>query len=136
MAKEAVESSVETGISRRLQPWQSLFAILSYCIGVYGVTDEKALILYGMILVALGFTMVSSYKHKEAIKQVVAPWLVEQLLSTVSEYLAPQLPETPEKGPEEPIYVSSKDALVDQLRAQITALEAAMNGKSDSSGGS
>ena len=55
MAKEAVTGAVETGLTAKLQPWQSLFAILTYTVGVYGISDDRALILYGMILTCLGF---------------------------------------------------------------------------------
>jgi len=136
---QKLENTVETGISQRLQPWQSLFAILTYAIGVYGLDNERALILYGLILAALGFVMVSSYKHKEAVKEIVAPWLVEQLLNTVSEYLG--TPPTPEeingeivvKTPDLKIEATAKDMKA-ELRAQIKTLEAALNnGKSDSS---
>ena len=124
MAKEAVENTVETGISSRLQPWQAIFGILTYAIGVYGIENEKALILYGLILATLGFVQVSTYKHKEAIKQVVAPWLVEQLLKIVSEYLAPQLPGTPEEAKETPELVPelTKEERIAQLTARLKEL--------------
>jgi hypothetical protein len=123
---------VESGISSRLQPWQSLFAILTYAISMYGIEDEKALILYGLILAALGFTMVSSYKHKETVKEIVAPWLVEQLLKTVSEYLAPSIPPPPSETPDEPPDENERQVKMEALRAQIQALELLRNGKGDS----
>ena len=64
MAKEAVESTIETGISSRLQPWQAIFAVMTYALSQFGIEDEKALILYGLILATLGFVQISTYKHK------------------------------------------------------------------------
>ena len=122
---EQAKSAVQTGISERLQPWQALFALLTYALGTYGIEDEKALILYGMVLACLGFVMVSNYKHKEAIKKVIAPWLVEQLLKTVSEYLEPELPEPPaeEPTPPEPIAQPDKEAVIAEIKGAIKALE-------------
>jgi hypothetical protein len=118
---EQVEEVVETGISSRLQPWQAIFGILTYAIGVFGISDEKALILYGLILAALGFTMVSSYKHKEAIKQVVAPWLVEQILKTLGEYLKPPEPPAPEEPSIDPLLLAAEERR--QLRDDIVRLK-------------
>ena len=121
---ELAKDTVETGITSRIQPWQAIFALLTYALGTYGIEDEKALILYGMVLACLGFVMVSNYKHKEAIKSVIAPWLVEQLLKTLSEYLAPQLPEPPaEEEPVKPIAEPDKDKIREELQAAIKALE-------------
>lgn len=123
---EVVKDSVETGITSRIQPWQAIFALLTYALGTYGIEDEKALILYGMVLACLGFVMVSNYKHKEAIKKVIAPWLVEQLLKTLSEYLAPQLPEPPAEEPTpplEPIKELDKERIRKELEAAIKVLE-------------
>jgi hypothetical protein len=127
MAKEAVTGAVETGLSSKLQPWQALFALISYAVGVYGIEDEKALILYGMILTCLGYVMTTNYKHKEAIKEIVAPWLVEQLLNTLSDYLGTPLPPSAtgseyEKTPELEVEATAKE-LKARLKAQIEALE-------------
>ena len=126
---------METGLSNRLQPWQALFALLSYAVGIYGIDDEKALILYGIIAACMGFVMQSNYRHKQAIKEIVAPWLVEQLLNTLSEYL--EKPPTPEeieagyiKTPDVDVETSARD-LKAKLKAQIQALEATKNGSSD-----
>jgi len=139
-AKEAVEGAVETGLAARTQPWMAIFTLLSYCVGVFGIQDEKALVLYGMILACLGFVMVSNYKHKETIKEIVAPWLVEQLLKTLSDYLGTPVPpsETPDgvvvQTPDISIKASAKEMQA-ELRAKIEMLEAALsNGKGNSSG--
>jgi len=123
---EQLEGKIESGISSRLQPWQSIFAILTYAIAQYGIEDAKALILYGLILATLGFVQISTYKHKEAIKSVVAPWLVEQLLKTISEYLAPALPATPDATlpPEEPIQELTKEAQIQFLTERLKELGA------------
>ncbi len=120
---ELVKESVETGISNRLQPWQAIFALLSYALGTYGIENERALILYGMILATLGFTMLTNYKHKEAIKKVIAPWLVEQLLKTLSEYLEPTLPEPPVEKIPEPITEPDREEIKAELREAIEILE-------------
>jgi len=131
MAKEAVAGAVETGLSSKLQPWQALFALISYAVGVYGIEDEKALILYGMILACLGYVMTTNYKHKEAIKEIVAPWLVEQLLKTLSDYLGtPATPEETENGtivrvPDVSIAASAKDMQAD-IKARIELLQASL----------
>ena len=122
---EFTKDRVETGLFNRLQPWQALFALLTYAFGIYGIDDDRAIILYGLILATLGFVMVSNYKHKEAIKSVIAPWLVEQLLKTLGYYLEPQLPEPPDKdSPMEPITEPDKDKVIAELEAAIAALKA------------
>ena len=126
MTAEA-KNAVHTGISERLQPWQALFALLTYALGTYGLEDEKALILYGMVLACLGFVMVSNYKHKEAIKSVIAPWLVEQLLKTISDYLEPTLPEPPADEPiPEPIAEPDKERVIAELKEAIEVLSKEM----------
>jgi len=131
MAKEAVAGAVETGLSSKLQPWQALFALISYAVGVYGIEDEKALILYGMILACLGYVMTTNYKHKEAIKEIVAPWLVEQLLKTLSDYLGtPATPEETASGtiirvPDVSIAASAKDMQA-EIKAKIELLQASL----------
>jgi len=128
LAKEAVEGAVETGIQSKLQPWQAIFALLSYAVGVFGINDDRALILYGMILACLGFVQVSNYKHKETIKEIVAPWLVEQLLKTLSDYLGTPVPpnETADgivvQTPDISIKASAKE-METTLRARIEMLE-------------
>jgi len=137
MAKEAVTGAVETGLSSKLQPWQALFALISYAVGVYGIEDEKALILYGMILACLGYVMTTNYKHKEAIKEIVAPWLVEQLLNTLSDYLGtPPTPEQIEGGdtiirtPDVSIQATAKDVKAD-IKAQIELLQKSLKNKQE-----
>ena len=118
-----VKAAIATGVSSRMQPWMALFTILSYVIGVYGISDDRALVLYGMILAALGFVMVNTNKHNEAIKSTVIPWLIEQILTTLGKYLAPPAP--PVEG--EPIFdeVDDKEAVLAELKEQIAALELA-----------
>lgn len=123
---EKAQEHVETGLSNRLQPWQAIFALLSYALGTYGIENERALILYGMILATLGFTMLTNYKHKEAIKKVIAPWLVEQILQTLGEYLEPTLPEPPTEEPPEPIAELDKEKVIAELREAIAALDKEM----------
>jgi len=120
---QQIEETVSTGLSSRLQPWQAIFAIMTYAISQFGISDEKALILYGIIMATLGFVQISTYKHKEAIKQVVAPWLVEQLLKTISEYLAPQLP-TPPEEPVEPVPEPTKEEMIAELTKRLAELGA------------
>ena len=103
MAKEVIEGQVETGITNRIQPWQALFGVFTYALTQFDIGQPNTIILLGMVLACLGFVQVSTYKHKEAVKKVVAPWLVEQLLQIVSEYLKPNLPEPPENTPAEPV---------------------------------
>jgi len=122
MAKDGIIGTVNSGIGSRMQPWMALFSILTYAIGVYGISDEKALILYGLILGTMGFVMVSTNKHNEAIKSTVVPWLIEQILNTLGKYLAP--PEPPLEG--EPILdeTEHKEKVLADLKAQVAALEA------------
>jgi len=101
LSKDAVSSAVEG----KLQPWQALFAIFTYSLTQFDIGQTNTVILLGMILTALGFVMSSTYKHKQATKDIVAPWLLQQLLRIASEYLAPTLPDTPEATPTEPVEV-------------------------------
>ena len=126
MKMETAKDHVETGLSNRIQPWQAIFALLTYALGTYGIEDEKALILYGLILATLGFVMVSTHKHKEAIKKVIAPWLVEQILQTLGEYLEPTLPEPPQEQPPEPIAEPDKEKVIAELREAIATLSEEM----------
>jgi hypothetical protein len=125
---EKVEETVETGLTSRLQPWQSLFAIFTYALTQFDIGQTNTVILLGMILAALGFVQYSTYKHKEKIKSVVAPWLVEQLLKIISDYLAPELPPPPEEiePPEETLPEPTKEELKEELKKRIAALEAMM----------
>lgn len=84
MAEQVIEK-VETGFLTKLQPWQSLFGLLMMAFGIYGL-DERALIFYGMIMICLAFTMISSNKHKEVMKKVIIPFVVEQALKVLADY--------------------------------------------------
>jgi len=115
---------VRTATIERLQPWQALFGILTYVVGAFDITQWQTLLLCGFLCIALGFTQRSTYKHKEAIKEVVAPWLVERLLSVLMDYLPQEEPEVSEEPDE-----------LETLKAQLAELEAKIVGTSDSSGG-
>ena len=120
---EVSKTAVSTAVQDKLQPWQAVFAIFTYAITQLDIGQTNTVILIGMILATLGFVQVSTYKHKEAVKQVVAPWLVEQLLKVISEYLAPQLPPTPEE-PVEPVEpVITKEEQIAELLAKLAELE-------------
>jgi len=106
--------AVKTETIERLQPWQALFGILTYIIGAFNISDVNVLILIGLVLVTLGFVQRSTYKHKEAVKEVVAPWVLEKLMKILEEYL----PEEPEPEPD-PLVLE-----IEALRAQIAEMEA------------
>ena len=125
---EPAKDKITTGISDRLQPWQAIFSVFMYALGTYGIENDRALILYALILATLAFAMVSGYRHSEATKSVVAPWLLEKLLKIVSKYLAPQLPQAPTEAlpePRQPPDESEQDKIITSLRAEIKAREEA-----------
>ena len=122
---EPAKEIVETGFWDKLQPWQAVFSVFMYSLGIYGVEDEKALVLYAMLLVTLAFAMVSQYKHQEATKSVVVPWVLEKALKIVSKYLEPYYPLGPEEVPKpNPLSSSTKTDIVADIEAQIAALKA------------
>jgi hypothetical protein len=112
---EVSKDAVSTAVQDKFQPWQAMFAIFTYALTQFDIGQVNTIVLLGMMLVTLGFVQRSTYKHKEAVKEVVAPWLVEQLLKIVSDYLSPELPEPPAEEPEaeEP----SREELIEQLEA-------------------
>ena len=118
---ETAKTSVSSAVQDKLQPWQALFAIFTYSLTQFDIGQTNTVILLGMILTALGFVMSSTYKHKQATKDIVAPWLVEQLLKIVSEYLAPKLPEPPVI--EEPVAEPTKEEQIAALTARLKELE-------------
>ena len=125
MAKDMAKDTIETGFWDKLQPWQALFTVFMYALGTYGIEDEKALVLYAMILTALVVVMVSQYKHQEATKSVVVPWLLEKVLKILGKYLEPHYPSRPEEIPEPvPITPSTKTDIIAEIEAQIEALKA------------
>ena len=112
-------NKVSTAVQDKIQPWQALFAILTYSLTQFDIGEVNTIILLGMILTALGFVQRSTYKHKEAVKDIVAPWLLEKLLKEVSEYLEPKIPDPPVEEPiEEPIVDEpTREELLAQLEA-------------------
>lgn len=84
---EIVQQTVKTQTIDRLQPWQALMGILAYVIGAFDLADWNILLLCGFLIIGLGFTQRSTYKHKEAIKEVVAPWVIEKLLCLLEDYI-------------------------------------------------
>ena len=122
---EMTKETIETGFWDKLQPWQAMFTVFMYALGTYGIEDETALILYAMILAALVMAMVSQYKHQEATKSVVVPWLLEKTLKILGKYLEPQYPLRPEEKPEPvPITPQTKTDIIAEIEAQIAVLKA------------
>ena len=112
------KDKISTAVQDKIQPWQALFAILTYSLTQFDIGEANTIILLGMILAALGFVQRSTYKHKEAVKEIVAPWLLEKLLHEVSEYLKPEMPEPPVEEPiEEPVDEPTREELLEQLEA-------------------
>jgi len=112
-----IPTKISTATQDKLQPWQALFAVFTYALTQFDIGQTNTIILLGMIIVGLGFVQRSTYKHKEAIKEIVAPWAVEQAIKVLSEYLEPALPETPE----EPVLVDEPTR--EELQAKLDALE-------------
>ena len=98
---EVSKSAVSTAVQDKLQPWQAMFAVFTYALTQFDIGQINTIILLGMILASLGFVQRTTYKHKEAVKDIVAPWLLERLLKEVSEYLAPHMPAPPEEPTKE-----------------------------------
>ena len=119
MGIREIPSAVSTAAQDKLQPWQAVFAIFTFVITQFDLSSNNVLILIGMVSLTLGFVMRSTYKHKEAVKTVVAPWLLQQLLKALEDYL----PTTPE--PEEPL-----EPTREELIARLTALGTS-NGSGD-----
>ena len=113
MGLREIPGSVSTAAQDRLQPWQAVFAIFTYAITQLDLSETNILILVGMISTTLGFVMRSTYKHKEAVKSVVAPWLLQQVVKILKDYLPSEEPE-----PSEPytILQPTVEELEEQLR--------------------
>lgn len=125
-----IRNKIQTGVTEKLQPWQALFGLLTYVVTQFDVSDDKVLILCAFLAATLGFTQVMNYKHKEAVKEVVAPWLLERLLKILGEYL-PTLPEPPSETPV--LEVPKQKELQGRIEALEAELEAEVkDGTSDS----
>ena len=70
------KTAVSTAVQDKVQPWQAVFTIFTFALTQFDIGETNTVILLGMILTTLGFVMRSTYKHKEAVKEIVAPWLV------------------------------------------------------------
>ena len=112
-----IPGSVSTAAQDKLQPWQAVFAIFTFVITQFDMSSNNVLILIGMVSLTLGFVMRSTYKHKEAVKAVVAPWLLQSLLKIVEDYL----PATPE--PDQPLEPIDEPELTrKELIERLTAI--------------
>ena len=116
---EVSKEAVSTAVQDKLQPWQAMFAVFTYALTQFDIGQTNTIILLGMIIVGLGFVQRSTYKHKESIKEIVAPWAVEQAIKVLSEYLAPHMPEPP--AVEEPVDQPTRE----ELLARLAELEGA-----------
>ena len=111
MGIREVPGAVSTAAQDKLQPWQAVFAVFTFVITQFDLSNTNTLILVGMVSVTLGFVMKSTYQHKEKVKEVVAPWLLQQALKVLKEYM-PELPVEP-VAPEEPEL--SREQLIEEL---------------------
>ena len=113
---EISKNAVSTAVQDKVQPWQAVFAIFTYALTQFDIGETNTIILLGMILTALGFVMTSTYKHKQATKDVVAPWLLQRLLDVLKEYL-PDLPDPPAEEPVEPVEEGpTREELLERLK--------------------
>ena len=110
---EVSKKAISTAVQDKVQPWQALFTIFTFALTQFDIGETNTIVLLGIIMAGLGFVMNSTYKHKQATKDVVAPWLVEQVVRILSEYLTPQVP-TPEPTEEEE---PSREELIARLEA-------------------
>jgi hypothetical protein len=115
-----VPGRVSTAAQDKLQPWQAMFAVFTYALTQFDIGQTNTIILLGMIITGLGFVQNSTYKHKQAIKDIVAPWAVEQAIHVLSEYLKPELPRPPEKI-EKPVEC---EPTREEIEAKLRALKA------------
>ena len=86
---EELKEQITDGILGKLQPWQAMFMILSYMITQFELSEIHNLVAVGMIAATLGFAMVSNYKHKEEMKVIITPFLVDQVLKILKDYMPP-----------------------------------------------
>jgi hypothetical protein len=108
---------VSSAAQDKLQPWQALFAVFTYALTQFDIGQTNTIILLGMIIAALGFVQSTTYKHKQAIKEIVAPWAVEQAIKVLSDYLEPELPAPPVVEP------VKAEPTREELEATLEALE-------------
>jgi hypothetical protein len=111
-----IPGAVSTGVQNKIQPWQALFAIFTYALTQFDLGETNTLILLGIVMTGLGFVMRSTYLHKQATKEIVAPWLLEQVIKILSDYLPAPLP------PSEVAPVIVDEPTREELIAQLEAL--------------
>ena len=109
-----IPTTVSTAAQDKLQPWQAVFAIFTYVITQFDISDVNNLILIAIVATTLGFVMRSTYKHKEQVKEVVAPWLLERVIQILSDYL-PKTP-TPKETPEPIVDEPTREELIAKLK--------------------
>lgn len=90
-----LKEKVTDGILGKIQPWQAIFGMLSYVIFNYDMEIWQNLTLIAILAVMLGHAMVNKNKHTEAMKEVVTPFIVDQLFKTLEEYLPPKEEQEP-----------------------------------------
>jgi len=110
-----IPTTVSTAAQDKLQPWQAVFAIFTYAITQFDISEPNVLILIGIVAGTLGFVMRSTYKHKEQVKEVVAPWLLQRVIQILSDYL-PKTP-TPKETPEPIVDEPTREELIARLQA-------------------
>ena len=110
-----IPTTVSTAAQDKLQPWQAVFAIFTYAITQFDISEPNVLILIGIVSATLGFVMRSTYKHKEQVKEVVAPWLLQRVIQILSDYL-PKTP-PPSETPEPIVAEPTREELIARLQA-------------------
>jgi len=125
-----IPTKISTATQDKLQPWQALFAVFTYALTQFDIGQTNTIILLGMIIAGLGFVQRSTYKHKEAIKEIVAPWAVEQAIRVLSDYLstppppeAEPLEECPAPHVPQPTLVKKALETKEELEARLAELQ-------------
>jgi len=111
-----IPTTVSTAAQDKLQPWQAVFAIFTYVITQFDISDVNNLILIAIVATTLGFVMRSTYKHKEQVKEVVAPWLLERVIQILSDYLPKTAPPTATPTPEPIVDGPTREELIAKLK--------------------